>query len=1093
MPKRIIKIVSIVSLIVILTIAFLPSLLSISHVNKLLLSGVNRYIAGNIQYEELSLGWMKGASLRDVVVRDPYGQQVAKIKKVSLDAPLYQLLSFPNVTAKVEIESPAVELIPEKESGHFSIEHVVTAEPDGALKSKEPEIIISDLHCLIDLKGDRTAKVELDCLIDSKDSKKQGRVHIDAEAKNITELKEAYTAALTQQEVKTTPAAVELQCKIEAFPMSVAQTFMSIVDPLKAALIIPAFGSSLDADIQHTFKDERIFLNINAKTPKLRLQTSLKAKKSEIEIQEPLLFSWQISPHLAAIEESATLNVMLPKQKGTLGPKGSMPLNATWAIDDKPLIFENGLKVMLKGEIKSLRVQEGMQASLQVIKDKSALLDIQSALKYDLLDDQIAIKPSTVSLAAEPEFISTFCPEYQTSKVALTAQIDTAKIPFDQSLWNALMELSAKVSLLPLTVDTQGKSVEIGSSDILLAKSKGEDLLVTSDTTAALKGFEEVLGKEINLHTDFPLAFTKDGISIPKSHTKITSERLNFDLDDLSLTNQTVSLKSKARVTYKLNEDSKVFAEIDPFTITLPNDGQIQARLYSEGISLQHKEQDLGIYSFECPISADLKGPRVKGKLHLKGQDLDVQTTMSLGDAVEANAQVNWTISPERFAQLQKLANLAQTEKQKEFKLFKEIRLEADIPSIKIGLTPPYLDGLDLQSYVKIGEVILAPKEGAKLSLAPMTLEARVVGKERKIDFHLASQKGQIDNAASITINGQALNLWDENGIQLDKARVLLDSRIQNLPLNMIQSFSSKPDTAQNAVAVLGDKVNASLKGEIKDLHEGSFRGQIESPRFKSEVSCLLKNGTLLLDGPMTAEYTLTPEAGEVLLKDINPLLVTAARTATPIKLWIDPKNFSIPLKPFSMKEMHMPLIKIEPGILTCKNGGMLSLLVTLLKVDSSSTEEVNLWFTPMHIEVKKGIVHCRRTDALLADAFPIATWGTIDLVKNSVDMTLGISGTALLRAFDIQTVAPEYLVQIPIHGNTQSPKIDTVRATAKITALKMQQNASNTTALLGGLLEVATSVGEKDEAPPQPTTYPFPWQEMIQKQIKTYTKKQKR
>src|SRR5262249_49783026 len=150
-------------------------------------------------------------------------------------------------------------------------------------------------------------------------------------------------------------------------------------------------------------------------------------------------------------------------------------------------------------------------------------------------------------------------------------------------------------------------------------------------------------------------------------------------------------------------------------------------------------------------------------------------------------------------------------------------------------------------------------------------------------------------------------------------------------------------------------------------------------------------------------------------------------------------------------------------------NGGMLSLLVSLLKVDTSRSKEVNLWFTPMYIEVKNGKVLCKRTDALLADAFPIATWGTIDLVKNSVDMTLGLSGTAISRAFGITEIDPNYLVQIPIHGKTQSPKIDTGRATAKITALKMQENKSNTAALLGGLLEVATMVGEKDEPPPKP------------------------
>ena len=172
---------------------------------------------------------------------------------------------------------------------------------------------------------------------------------------------------------------------------------------------------------------------------------------------------------------------------------------------------------------------------------------------------------------------------------------------------------------------------------------------------------------------------------------------------------------------------------------------------------------------------------------------------------------------------------------------------------------------------------------------------------------------------------------------------------------------------------------------------------------------------------------------------------------------------------------MYMKNIKVEPGVLTCKNGGMLSLLVNLLKVNVSS-DEINLWFTPIYVEIKDGIVNCKRSDTLFADAYPIATWGKIDSVKNSIDMTLGLSGTAICKGFDIPKLDPGYMVQIPIHGTTQSPKIDSALATTKITALKLQQHRSNTTSLIGGLLEVATSIVEKDSPVPGPTTKPFPW-----------------
>lgn len=488
--------------------------------------------------------------------------------------------------------------------------------------------------------------------------------------------------------------------------------------------------------------------------------------------------------------------------------------------------------------------------------------------------------------------------------------------------------------------------------------------------------------------------------------------------------------------------------------------------------------------------------------LSLMGTGLALETKLKLGKELVADNKAEsitlaWHVTPERLSALQEMLQLAQSQKQKELALQSAFALQASVNSLNLPVAAlmqegkpvvlgQFLDALALDGSVALSEITLAPKEGATLAIAPLKGTAQVFGKERKITFAANSEKSDNPKAALLFVNGAAHNLWNENGIDVEKAKIVLDMRIQNLPLDIVHSIATKPETADALVAVLGPKVDANLKGEIKELHEGSFQGQIESPRLKSQVALLLKKGTLFLEKPLTAEYTLTPEAGQVLLKDVNPLLVTAARTQEPIKLWIDSKDFAIPLKPFSKKEMLIRNIKIEPGVLTCKNGGMLSLLVSLLKVKPNTSNEVNLWFTPIYVEVKNGIVNCKRSDALFADAFPLATWGKIDLEKDKVDMTLGISGRAISHAFDIPTIDPEYLVQIPIHGPTKSPKIDTGVATAKITALKMQQHSNNTTALLGGLLEVATAVVERDAPAPLPTTYPFPWSGQLQE-----TKKQ--
>ncbi len=480
-------------------------------------------------------------------------------------------------------------------------------------------------------------------------------------------------------------------------------------------------------------------------------------------------------------------------------------------------------------------------------------------------------------------------------------------------------------------------------------------------------------------------------------------------------------------------------------------------------------------YTVKAPCILNLDTKDIQAKVIGDGLDCKVHMQLKDDSILSKELYCRATLSPERFKAIQKHLKLGQSEKQKEIYLAKDTSFELSANQFTLPLQPfpKLLDALHAEVKGSLDSIVLAQKEGKTLELPKLKLAMQVQGKERLLSFSLASDKV---TSSSISVKGSAHNLWNEEGFQLDQARILLDTKIQNLPLDIFYSVTAKEESADRLLALLGNEVNVDLKGEVHELEKGTFTGLITSPKLKAELSCKLADGVLTLAKPLTAEYTLTPEAGEVLLKDVNPLLVTAASTEKPIRLHIDSEGFSVPIKPFAKEKVHIKHIKVEPGVLTCKNGGMLSLLVNLLKVDLSSSDQISLWFTPLYVHVKDGIVDCKRTDALLANAFPIATWGKIDLVNDKLDMTLGLSGQAISRGFGIASLDPNYMVQIPIHGKTSAPKIDSALATTKITALKLQQTRSKSTSLIGGLLEVATTIVEKDAPVPAPTTIPFPW-----------------
>ena len=135
-------------------------------------------------------------------------------------------------------------------------------------------------------------------------------------------------------------------------------------------------------------------------------------------------------------------------------------------------------------------------------------------------------------------------------------------------------------------------------------------------------------------------------------------------------------------------------------------------------------------------------------------------------------------------------------------------------------------------------------------------------------------------------------------------------------------------------------------------------------------------------------------------------------------------------------------------------------------------------------MHVKKGIVDVERADILLAETFDIALWGTINPIKNNVDMTLGLTADCLSKAFAITNIPPDYVLQIPMTGTLSDVKINTGKATAKVAALLAWQQAETAGALAGGstgalfghLIGKLGALPLNDKNTP-PAKRPFPWE----------------
>ena len=71
----------------------------------------------------------------------------------------------------------------------------------------------------------------------------------------------------------------------------------------------------------------------------------------------------------------------------------------------------------------------------------------------------------------------------------------------------------------------------------------------------------------------------------------------------------------------------------------------------------------------------------------------------------------------------------------------------------------------------------------------------------------------------------------------------------------------------------------------------------MKSSNFKALLPLQLQKNALYLRDYVEAEITLTKAVDETLLRDITPL-ITGAYSDHPIKVYIDPEGFVLPIRP---------------------------------------------------------------------------------------------------------------------------------------------------------------------------------------------------
>ena len=474
--------------------------------------------------------------------------------------------------------------------------------------------------------------------------------------------------------------------------------------------------------------------------------------------------------------------------------------------------------------------------------------------------------------------------------------------------------------------------------------------------------------------------------------------------------------------------------------------------------------------------TAGLTAPRGTVSINARAARLTVSGELTVGETVSLTgpAVINLDLTPAAFARLQTAGDRKKSgsseKKGGTYRLEKNAAITATVRSLRLPRAGKVPDGrtksgdLALEMDISAQNLFLADSDqtaGFTNLRAEISTDALAQGLDLKISGEVKKttdiQKG------SLTAEGRLGNLLDSAGaLSTATMTAALRTEMNSVPMALLDILAGTKgklaETLGKTMTVTGDTdLNLTRKS-------GPINFSEQTPYSKAELAALLGDGLLQLERPLSAELEITPALARIVLAKVNPLLARAVSADRPITLRVNKENFQIQVSPYDTAKVQVGQARAEFGTVTLENGGILRGLLALLKTGSGDYLTVQI--TPIIARIENGVATYERTDFILDNRIKVASWGRVDLVRDQVEMVLGLPAETLGKIFGIYGLAPDYILQIPVDGPTAAPKVNWAAAGREIAVLTARKKLG--AKLPGGkLLEGLLGNGT---APPPPT-----------------------
>ena len=1114
-------------------IGLIPSILSSKWGNEKLIALLNQRIAGHIEIESLKLAWNGPQIIQGVRLKDAEGKEIIAMDKAIASGSIIHLIRH-GVPSEFNIINLNLELVSDL-SGNTNLEQALRAPAPGApgaqtsVKQKQlPPISMKNVYVNVNLN-----KIEAPLMIRIKGQTEQagaiGTFTFEALSQGLSASELIHTS---QNYKGLWDSGLKIDAEIKNLPVPLLDQLVSYRFPELAGKISDLLGSSLNVSIKQSsdkngssilFRGDTANLTLGADVNlsdhlvKIQLQSN-RAQVSEIVLElnqrltlkQPVTISLALPAHLMNQLLPAPMKVGSGAQIACTLQEFSAPhpSTSTLSIDHADLIADMAVTPFQLTHIPAL-------SSLSVDKlhlhlNAKPLARPKCSLQAILRDNPIKrglfsqVLGENAELNLETEFaLSTDAPpllellklqfESEQLHLSVEGQIDEDLLYFETlpthisyllkpdtlqalGLSNAPYQIDAhapvRVTIAPLQIPVNGLEIvnlhlsgDVALPEMILQRKN-------PNSAAAIQGLSDTVA----LH-DLNGRWLLDGElgTLNMRFSGMTRFGKNQAEGTISATLNVNNLLDGQRLSWE-----KAGVEGQLTTHKIPT------ALINDLLALEDFIPLLGAsLDTECAFKLALH-PEYKGNLTLNleseylsgGGEFLLDKTIRL--AKERPADFRLTLTPNGYNSLRKMLGSSQPPR---FALEQPSEIRLTLNALQLPITAADLLSSSIAAHLTIDRITALDKKAMhKITLENIQGDLNSANILKQLSYH-ASGKGSTSlyGKTSWEIQG-ALNqgFLPDGSLNKKQLSFNLESSIKTLPVAFISELCClDPSYEQKIDALFGPTLDVNVTANISTPMQkmaGPLFLRLQGTNAHLNIDAMLDNGVALLNKDLILHLKVTPELGQYVLQDILPITEGILSADQPLKLTIPHQGVVLPIQPLSISSMSIPKASLELGKVYFSPK---SQLAKVLSIFLTPREKFQVWMAPAFFSLSNGTVQLERVDLLINQHYPVATWGNVELTKSKVNMVIGLSGAALIKAFNLTNIPRNYMLQIPFKGPLNNPSIDKAKATARISSLVAQSQGGAHGLVLGTVLDIAS--GSLTEGTvPEPASR-LPWAEMLE------------